>query len=258
MKEFIRSQLLNYGIWISKSVKEQQVLGLISELRPMYTPCPMKRYGPPADGGYLMPDDLEGVGGCVSPGVSNNCGFDTHIAELGIDVHLADASVSRPPVPHNRFTFSKLHFDTFNSSTTVTIDEFCKRLPQDNDLILQMDIEGAEYRVLNSASEQLLSRFRVMVIEFHDLTQMFTHFGFREISSVFRKLLRTHNVVHIHPNNVADPVSRGSIVIPPLMEFTFYRKDRGIFQYRCLAYPHPLDAPNVADRPNLTLPKCWY
>ena len=161
-------------------------------------------------------------------------------------------------MPHNRFTFSKLHFDTFNSSETVTIDDFCKRVPHDSDLILQMDIEGAEYRVLNSASERLLTRFRIMVIEFHDLAQMFTHFGFREISSVFRKLLRTHKIVHIHPNNLADPVSRGPIVIPPLMEFTFYRKDRSFFEYRSLAYPHPLDAPNAADRPNLALPKCWY
>ncbi len=28
-------------------------------------------------------------------------------------------------------------------------------------------------------------------------------FGFAEINSLFRKLLKTHNVVHIHPNNVA-------------------------------------------------------
>ena len=35
-----------------------------------------------------MPDDLKGIGGCVSPGVSDNCGFDTHIADLGIDIIL--------------------------------------------------------------------------------------------------------------------------------------------------------------------------
>jgi hypothetical protein len=117
----------------------------------MYTERKIKRFGPKRDGGYLLPDDLEGIGGCVSPGVSAECGFDMDIADLGIDVYLADASVSSPPVAHERFRFSKLHFDTFNSSDTVTIDDFCRLISPASDLLLQMDIEGAEYRVLNSA-----------------------------------------------------------------------------------------------------------
>ena len=258
MKDFIRSQLLRHGIWITKPTKQSEILALMSELRPMYTPRKMSRFGPQGDGGYLMPDDLDGIGGCVSPGVSNNCGFDTHLADLGINVHLADASVLCPPVWHDKFKFSKLYFDTYNSEETITINEFCGNVSPGSDLILQMDIEGAEYRVLNSASEELLSRFRIMVIEFHDLAQIFSPFGFREISSVFRKVLRSHNVVHIHPNNVASPVSRGSIVVPPIMEFTFYRKDRAAFEYRSLEYPHPLDVANVAERPNLMLPTCWH
>lgn len=52
-----------------------------------------------------MPDDLEGIGGCVSPGVSTECGFDMHIADLGIDVYLADASISGPRASHKRFNF---------------------------------------------------------------------------------------------------------------------------------------------------------
>ena len=43
--------------------------------------------------------------------------------------------------------------------------------------------------------------FRIMVIEIHDLSNIFAYFGLREISSVFRRALKTHNIVHIHPNN---------------------------------------------------------
>jgi Methyltransferase FkbM domain len=49
-----------------------------------------------------------------------------------------------------------------------------------------MDIEGAEFRVLQSASSSLLSRFRIMVIEFHDLSSLVTPFGLREILSLWK------------------------------------------------------------------------
>lgn len=258
IKGFIRSRLLGAGYWIERSTSNEEVESLISQLRPMHTSCELKRFGPRGDGGYLLPNDLEGIDSCVSPGVSFECGFDKEIADLGINIYMADASVSEPPIAHKKFRFTKKFFDTLSSDETVTIDDFCNNISPGNDLILQMDIEGAEYRVLESASETLMMRFRIMVIEFHDLAQVFTKFGLREIASVFQKILRTHYVVHIHPNNTAQPVTRGSLIVPPLMEFTFYRKDRAIFERRDLEYPNPLDATCMSGRPDLILPKCWY
>ena len=121
-----------------------------------------------------------------------------------------------------------------------------------------MDIEGAEYRVLASASDALLSRFRVMVIEFHGLGELFAQSGFRTISSVFRKLLRTHEVVHIHPNNCAVASFKvGGLDVPPVLEFTFYRKDRDRFETRELQFPHQLDEDNNPANPPVLLPRCW-
>jgi hypothetical protein len=204
-----------------------------------------------------MPDDLDGVSGCISPGVSTEVGFDLEIASRGIDVYQADASVAGPPVQHERFHFTRKFLDSYNSENTITLDDYCDGVPGDGDLIFQMDIEGAEYRVLASASYALLRRFRIMVIEFHDLDHLFSRVGFREMSSVFRKLRCTHEIVHIHPNNVAPPVKVGAIEIPPLMEFTFYRKDRDRFGTRPLRFPHPLDADNLPDNPTVVLPEFW-
>ncbi len=257
-RALVRSMLLRGGVWIESLIDEKPLLDLISALRPKHTDRALKRFGSDGDGGYVMPDDLDGIGACISPGVFTECSFDTEIADLGIDVFMADASVSGPPVAHERFKFSKLFFDTFNSDTTITIDDFCKDIAPGKDLVLQMDIEGAEYRVFNSASTELLSRFRIMAIEFHDLNLLFTRFGFREINAVFVKLLRTHNIVHIHPNNISDAAVHGDIEIPPLMEFTFYRKDRAHFEDRPLSYPHRLDARNVEAKEDLPLPRCWY
>lgn len=223
----------------------------------MHPTRPLRRFGPAGDGGYLMPDDLDGIAASVSPGVAGECGFDLEIADRGIDVHLADASVDAPPTAHARFHFTPLFLDTATSAHTITLDDYCATIAPGNDLLLQMDIEGAEYRVLGAASESLMARFRIMVIEFHDLTKLFTRAGLAAVVPVFDKLLRTHHVVHIHPNNGLPVAQENGIAIPKVMEFTFYRKDRDTFGQSVATYPHPLDAPNLPHLPDIALPACW-
>jgi hypothetical protein len=256
-KKAIRERLISRGVWTEKSTPIADVAALITDLRPVKNSMGLQRFGPLGDGGYLMPDDLDGVVACISPGVSTEAGFDREIAERGIDVYLADASISRIPIFHKRFHFLQKFFDAYNSENTIMIDDYCSAVSGDGDLILQMDIEGAEYRVLTSASDNLLHRFRIMVIEFHDMGHLFSRAAFREMSSVFRKLRRTHEVVHIHPNNVATSLKIGALDIPLLLEFTFYRKDRDSFEQGTAQFPHPLDFDNVPGNASLVLPRCW-
>lgn len=257
VEKFLRESLLSCGVWIGGSTPTADLAELIVDLRPAASRRQLQRFGPAGDGGYLMPDDLDGVSACISPGVSTEAGFDLEIAGRGIDVYLADASVSKPPIEHERFHFTRKFLDSYNSEDSITIDEYCSTVEVTGDLILQMDIEGAEYRVLTSASDDLLRRFRMMVIEFHDLQYLFSPVAFREMSSTFRKLRRTHEIVHIHPNNASTCVRLGEIEIPSLLEFTFYRKDRSSFEQTALQFPHSLDADNVPGRPRLVLPKFW-
>ena len=245
-------------IFVSNATRHSQAAALIRSLRPVGVPGGLRRFGPAGDGGYLMPDDLDGVVASISPGVSSECGFDEAIASRGIDVLLADASVSAPPVQHPRFRFWPKFLDVSSSPQTLTLDELGQEIKADGDLIMQMDIEGAEYRVLYSISDALLKRLRIIVVEFHELDQIFSRFGFDIIKPVFGKLTAHHSVVHIHPNNVSQPVIRGDLSVPPVMEFTFCRKDRmGGGEAPQPAYPHRLDAPCVSSRPTYELPSCW-
>jgi len=47
-------------------------------------------------------------------------------------------------------------------------------ISEDSDLMLQMDIEGYEYETFLSMSDKLLSRFRIIVVEFHSLQMLFS------------------------------------------------------------------------------------
>jgi hypothetical protein len=125
------------------------------------------------------------------------------------------------------------------------------------DLLLQMDIEGFEFETLTATSARLMQQFRIMIIEVHFLEQLLCRPWFDLVSRFFQKLLTTHSVVHIHPNNCCSSVKSMGLELPRIVEITLYRNDRIKGRNFVKKFPHPLDANNTA-KPTLQLPRCWY
>ena len=258
--KYILESINGHKIWLEPSSDIHEVRAFISSLVPVRDARPLVRLGNAGDGGYLAPDDLEGVAVAVSPGVSTEVSFDSAMAERGMEVYMVDGSVDGPPVQNQRFHFQKKFLDVFEDKMNMRLDTLCALIRPEHkgDRLLQMDIEGAEYSVLLDASAEVIRSFRIMLIEFHQLDRMFAAFPFRLIKATFQKLKRTHEIVHIHPNNVAQPRIRKGVVIPPVMEFTFYRRDRVVVDPKKeLKFPHPLDRDNVPQHPSSPLPECW-
>jgi hypothetical protein len=120
-----------------------------------------------------------------------------------------------------------------------------------------MDIEGAEYEVLAAAAPDVLSRFRIIVLEAHDLHRMRHAAEFERIAGMFLRLLATHAVVHLHANNCRAPRRWLGLDIHPVMEFTFLRRDRFAAGTPVRELPHPLDAPNVRGLREFPLDPNW-
>lgn len=249
------------SVCIGPATPRADVAALIHRLRPLDDSRGLVRIGPVADGGYLMPDDLDGVIACVSPGVSTESRFDLAIAERGIPVHMADASVDGPSLSHPLFHFRKLFLGSVSAGDTITMADLCAGIPgfaAGGDLVLQMDIEGAEYPVLQSMDAALLNRFRILVLELHGLENLFHGFAFGLMRAVFDKLLANHVVVHAHPNNCCGIASSMGLDIPRVMEMTLVRRDRGTFAHNAgRTYPHALDADCKPSNPPMVLPACW-
>lgn len=218
------------------------------------------RLGPIGDGGYLIPDDLEGIEACFSPGVGFYSIFEKDCADRGMKVFLADKSVDKPKQSHEHFVFTKKHIGIINNDSFMTINDWVESSLPDSksDLLLQMDIEGSEYEVLLVVSDDILQRFRIIVIEFHSLNRLCSNPFFKLASKVFEKLLQTHTCVHNHPNNFSSSVKFKGLEIPEVIELTFLRNDRISSPSFAKIFPHPLDADNTEDHPSLPLPKCWY
>ena len=149
----------------------EQVNALIRRLHPVACDKELIRLGPHGDGGYLVPDDLEGILACFSPGVSNVAGFEKDCALRGMKVFMADGSVDAPPEFHSQFEFTKKFIGSSTRGDFVSFEEWVDDsvAKLDGDLLLQMDIEGDEYETLLSISVGLQKRFRILVVEFHYL-----------------------------------------------------------------------------------------
>ena len=264
MANLIKNCRLRLGSCFNKFIvdqtKEHDIRSLMASLHPLSYDKELIRLGSGRDGGYLVPDDLEGIAACFSPGVADSSSLEFYCAELGMDVFMADHSVEGPAAQHERFHFTKKFVGVTTNDQFMTLDKWVQENVKDPDseLFLQIDIEGFEYEVFMAASDQLMQRFRIIVAEFHRLDFLWCKPFFKTSSRVFEKILQTHYCVHAHPNNWRGAVKRGDIEIPINMEFTFIRKDRVKAYDFAREFPHPLDVDNVTDKPSLALPRCWY
>lgn len=263
MKSNLRSVLLNQlanrlGYFVAPRTPPEPLAALIRRFRPVETAFPLIRLGPEGDGGYLVPDDLQNLVACFSPGVGQLSGFEADCLERGIPVFLADGTVAGPSLPLPGAVFTRKNLGLSETETEMGLDRWVSEsAPPEGDLMLQMDIEGDEWAVLASASDALLRRMRVIVVEFHRLDQLWHAQFFRVASSVLLRLLQYHHCVHLHPNNNRAPFVMNGLIIPHIMEFTFLRRDRAPALQHRQNFPHPLDRDNL-DRPKVPLPRTWY
>jgi len=259
IKEKIKSFLYSKDYFISRATEPSVLADFMRSVRPLETNHDLIRVGGETDGGYLIPNDLEGVEACFSPGVSSCADFEMDLARRGIRCFLADYSVESPPVSHPGIHFEKKYLGQTDDSTYTTLESWVgRRAPHQREFILQMDIEGGEYPVIIDTSSETLRKFRILVIEFHEMESLYVKWGFNLINLTFKKVLKDFEVVHIHPNNYMKPVVYGPYAIPPYLEFTFLRKDRITKRRPALTFPHPFDRENVAGKGDIPLPSCWY
>lgn len=259
---FRKIKLIFY--YLFGTAKSSTIAELFDIVKPVAIDKKLIRVGSDNDGGYLIPDDLKNIEACFSPGVADSCDFDKELADNGIKVFLCDASIDKPPHSHPLFDFRKKYLGTKTEGEFIRLDGWINMSHcGEGDLLLQMDIEGAEYDVLESTSLQVLKRFRIMVIEFHGAlpirySKTANVTAFNSMVSSIKKLSSIFAIVHIHVNNACSYINFRGKRFYSVMEFTFYRRDSFIPQDKAIKLPHPLDRVNVPDRKDITIDACWY
>ena len=261
LKKKIGDYLLKNGLFTSKRTELHKIYEFLKIARPKSLNIQNIRIGGDNDGGYVVPNDLDNLKYCFSPGVGQISKFEDELTKMGIKCFLADYSVN-PKFKNSLIDFEKKFIGPVSFENYLGFKEWVKKKIEyktNNDLLLQIDIEGDEYDLINSFDEEILNKFRIILIEFHQMHYLFDEFFFNKIDKVIKKISKFFYCTHIHPNNDVDFIYKyKNIIIPPVLEFSFLRKDRGTLVNEELFFPSKIDQPNNIKKRDIVLPDCWY
>lgn len=210
------------------------------ELLKLVQPCSVMgiskvRVGRRCDGGYVLLNDFDAIETVYSLGIADDVSFDLDMLHQGRNIQRVmqyDFSVAKPPVENPRF-----HFEQKRITNVKDLGELAPNS------LLKIDIEGSEWDFFNSCTEADLMNFRQISVEFHDLVNFRGQRWYEKIHAVLKKLALTHQLIHIHGNNIAMPVWTGERFFPSVLEATYVRRSDYQFEACSESLPGELDNP---------------
>lgn len=208
------------------------------------------------DGGYVMLDSFQNSI-AYSFGICDDVSWDADMANRGLEVFMYDHTIKKLPHSHKNFHFYKTGIlgdpedSCYNMKTMNELIELNGHTEKNN-LILKMDVEGWEWEFLYHANESTLNQFSQMVFEFHDLTNpALAH----KIIPALKKLNNSHQLVHVHANNLHPAYYLGDTMLPPVLEVTYLRKKDHNFTESNRFFPQQIDVQNTRRWQEVTLGK---
>jgi hypothetical protein len=209
------------------------------------------RIGGPNDGGYVMYRP-ESKSTAISLGVGPNVSWDQNMVLLGHRVEMFDPTIKRPPNKVSGANFHRLGVvgnledqPNVDLRSIAELREFCKS--DDKDLILKIDVEGAEWSAFANTTSAELEHYTQILVEFHDLHKISNDTQFELMKKAITNLCTTHFAVHLHANNYSRLVRFGRYWFPDAIEVSFIRKsDASLARIRSVVASE-FDNPNCSE-----------
>jgi hypothetical protein len=139
-------------------------------------------------------------------------------------------------------SFIRKNLGNINSNNISNLREYFDKY---NNMFIKLDIEGGEYELFDSLSDDDLKKIKQLVIEFHDPYN----------TKILERLAKTHWLVHLHPNNNCGIITINGINVPTVFECTYILKNEGEqLELNKDPIPNPLyDMPNFPNNNDIIL-----
>lgn len=205
---------------------------VMNELRVYSSDYPKCRVGSAGDGGYVIAD-IGSYDILVSCGISDNIDFEIEFCSkystpcIGFDGTVSGLPSSYSPDKHP-ITFIQKNISVSNTEKTTNLQS---EISEFRNIFLKMDVETFEFRWFNELTEDHMNKFKQIVVEFHFPfnTGNFTHLDIEmpvEFKmNIFKKINKTHTLVHFHANNCCGTRLFEGVVVPNVFECTYVRND---------------------------------
>ena len=207
------------------------------------------------DGGYIMLNDFQDRGVAYSFGISNDVTWDNIMAELGYDIYMYDHTITNLPYERKEFHFFRegISGENEKDQPLKTLEYFIERNNHvlNKNMILKMDVEGAEWDFLETVDSNILNQFDQIVFEMHNII----HAGYGDkILRLLDKINETHAVVHVHGNNSGWILTVGNTIFPDVLEITYVNKNKyKIMENKDICLPLQIDSANDRGRKDIIL-----
>lgn len=220
---------------------------------------PKRRLGQNADGGCVLADDLAAVSVVYSFGVGGEVSFEHDLAQAGKPIYLFDHTVPGPPHPHANFHFRPEGLGPCGdpAAQLYSLQHQIHRNGHDDlrDMLLKIDIEGAEYEVVGSLDAESLTRFRQIALEIHWLSRL-NEPAFRQAFYIALSKINEYFVLfHVHGNNCAPLNIVDGFAVADVLELSYMRRDLANAVKSKTIYPTRHDFPNDVSRQDHLL---WF
>ena len=224
------------------------------------------RIGSNNDGGYvLLNSGLESIEIIYSYGVGDNCDFEVMICEkYDAIAKLYDHTVDSVPLKKGFIYFKREGVGPKKTENCNTIEN---HINENGDtgkrLLLQMDVEGAEWDTLIHTPNSVLGLFDQIVIEVHGLAsdvskpldggELYEVVMDKKIK-VLRKINALFYLYHVHANTEGGLYYIDWFKIPDVLELTFVNKKAvKDAEYSKVIFPTEFDRPNAKGRKEIEL-----
>ncbi len=183
------------------------------------------RIGRKYDGGYVMCDDFKQNGIAYSFGINDDVSWDLDMAKRGYEIYQYDHTIDKLPVENKRFHFFRIGLadSLLHEDCVKTLEEILaeNRHTQEKNMILKMDVEGAELGCFEITPSEIIAQFDQIVLEMHG---QFLDRYIDRFTQIVKKITKTHDVVHVHGNNNGLVYFLKHIAYPWAIEVTFVKR----------------------------------
>ena len=224
---------------------DERLLAFVRAIRPMTSPeLELARIGRATDGGYVMATP-PAASGAISIGVGSDVSWDQDIGARGIPVAMFDHTVRKLPAHVPNGTFYRLGIGTAQGPQTQPLDQlivvagFAGRA----DLLLKMDVEGAEWAALTQPGPADLQPFNQIVLELHGIAGLKDERSAAPILAAVEHFTESHVPVHVHANNYDELVRFGNWWFPNAIELSLVRRETLTDVQPAMTMRTDLDAP---------------
>ena len=244
----------NEALSMVKSMSPR-VFEVLSLLRPFDIDREKVRVGGERDGGYIMAD-IATPSAVISFGVGPDVTFEFEMAQRGIPIVLHDHTVEGTPQTHPLFRFNKLGIcgegESGPSLATLGVHLARPDIPTDK-LVLKIDVEGYEWGVFATMSQEQFSRFDQIVMEIHWLQRLADPGFATKAKAALENLNKQFTLFHVHGNNCSELSIVHNFMVANVLELSFVRTSLVERSPSRTVYPSSLNQANNPDFHDLPL-----